>query len=106
MKASHSRILRATVVAISVLTISFTSYAQCVSIALFSQSDVDEFPIDDGCTTIEDQLIISADDITNPDGLAAVSRVGQDINRRRFDCRRNPLLQYAAQFHSSHFCSS
>ncbi|HLF65103.1 MAG TPA: hypothetical protein VI603_15170, partial [Saprospiraceae bacterium] len=52
------------------------SHAQCFSISLVTQAQVDSFLPTYGCTVIEGQLIISSENVTNLNGLSALTQVG------------------------------
>ncbi len=49
------------------------------TIILYSQTDIDNFPTDYGCTIIEGDLFIQGDDITNLDGLSTVISIMDDF---------------------------
>lgn len=59
-----------------VIAISFNLQAQCETVYILSQADVDSFRTTHGCTDISGTLIISGNDITNLDGLSDVKSVG------------------------------
>ncbi|HLF63677.1 MAG TPA: anthrax toxin-like adenylyl cyclase domain-containing protein [Saprospiraceae bacterium] len=69
--------LHSTLVLFSTLLFwNIQSHAQCFSISLVTQAQVDSFLPTYGCTVIEGQLIISGENVINLNGLSALTQVG------------------------------